>query len=120
MELLKQDPSKEWKHVLVFIHFPAFAVDFSWDNMSMILQNGEEFHKLLVDSGKVKGVFFGHVHRNVYFVRDGIAYSSAASTFCNFLIHPNEKAPQFSAAGTPSFNLVTVSEGSLVVKQYSI
>lgn len=44
--------------------------------------NAEEVHQLLVDSGKVKGVFQGHFHWGADTVRDGIHYVTLPAMCC--------------------------------------
>jgi 3',5'-cyclic AMP phosphodiesterase CpdA len=119
MDILSNELKKDYESIILFIHYPAFSVDCPWVLERMLLVNGEDFHNLIVKTkGKVKSVFLGHVHRSVQVIRDGILYLSAASTCFNFGINPDETKPLILPIGTPSYNLVTITNNSVIVKNY--
>ncbi len=68
------------KPVLVFMHHPPVAIGHqAMDRMP--LRNPGPFLELLGrHRGKVRHVFFGHVHRPFFTVLDGIGYSSVPGT----------------------------------------
>ena len=103
----------------VAVHFPPFELDSPWLDADMLLLNGEELHQLLRPaSSRLRGVFFGHVHRGMQVYRDGILYSSVGSTFCQFAAWPNRERPVMESPSPCFFNLVSLSKHRTVVKEH--
>ncbi len=100
------------------VHYPALQLDCSWANRIMLIQNGEELHQLLVKySSKVRGVFFGHVHRGIQVYRDGILYCTTPSTAMQFHVWPQLDEPEFDLGYHLSFNYVSISAQSTIIKE---
>jgi 3',5'-cyclic AMP phosphodiesterase CpdA len=90
----------------IFVHFPAFSVNSPWFDRHMLLIDGLKMHDILVHSQRpIRGVFHGHIHMPLQTMRDGILYSSAASTFANFKVWPNEEEIEVSDE-RPGFTFV--------------
>lgn len=107
--------------VVVTIHFPPFDLDCEWLNQKMLLTNGSEFHAMLVPhADKIAGVFFGHIHRGLQVLKDGILYCSVGSSFCCFGVFPGEAVPRFQPAAPGRFNVVTVGAESVLVREYTV
>jgi 3',5'-cyclic-AMP phosphodiesterase len=68
------------KPILVFMHHPPVPIGHeAMDQMP--LRNPEQFlERLARQRGKVKHVFFGHVHRPFFTVKDGIGFSAVPGT----------------------------------------
>jgi Icc protein len=110
----------ESARVSVFTHFPLFSYDCPWADTTMPILNGAEVHAILArHSGKVRGVFHGHMHRSSHCLRDGILYSCVASVFCQFTAWPVEHKPQNDHSESLRFNLVTLSDSGTLVKEFS-
>lgn len=116
---LQKQLERDAMPVAVFIHFPALPLDSRWLNNTMLLINGERFHRLLVPHRqRLRGVFFGHVHRGMHVLQDGVLYSSVASTIGQFTAWPDEENVRLDLDHPPCFNLVTLTDGRTIVKEH--
>lgn len=107
--------------LILFIHFPPLPLDSAWFDRDMLLLNGAQFHSLLSSSReRIRGVFYGHVHRGIHIYADGILYASAPSTFCQFTAFPYEQSAHVDREHPLAFNLVTVSPTSTVIKEFTV
>ncbi|HLB60680.1 MAG TPA: metallophosphoesterase [Patescibacteria group bacterium] len=122
LRILTEEVSRGKQPLIIFIHFPALPLDSIWLDRDMLLFNGDDFHALLTRAkDRLCGVFFGHVHRGMQVYRDGILYSSAGSSFCQFYSYPFQEKPFDSdlphQTGTGFFNIVTVTPEQTTVKE---
>lgn len=107
--------------ITIFIHFPLLPMDTKWIDRDMLLFEGEKLHQLFVKhKEKIAGVFFGHVHRGTQIIRDGIHYTSVGSTFLQFGLMPDQEVPSFEDHGRGYFNIVSIDEGKVVIKEQSV
>ena len=107
--------------VSIFIHFPLLPMDCPWIDRDMLLFEGERLHELFVSHrDHIEGVFFGHVHRGMSVIQDGIRYSSVASTCLQFGLLPGQEQPSFEDHKRGYFNVVTIDEGKMVVREQSV
>jgi len=105
----------------VFVHFPPGPLGSPWLDGGMLMLNGEDLHQALVAAReRLRGVFFGHVHRGMQVFRDGVLYSSVGSTFCQFTAWPSDERPGFEAGGPGCFNFVTLTPEGCVVKEHTV
>jgi Icc protein len=105
----------------VFIHFPALPLDSAWLNSNMLLLNGADFHRTLLPArDRLRGVFFGHVHRGMQVMADGILYSSVGSSFRQFTSWPDSSKVEFDQVHPPCFNVVTLTPSQTTVKEHTI
>ncbi len=120
-DFLKSQMEKDAMPFVVFIHFPPLKLDSIWLDESMLLLNGDDLHRTLIEqSDRVRGVFFGHVHRGMQTFKDGILYCSVASTGGQFFSYPDNAKVQFDAHHTPCFNIVTLMSGQTIIKEHSL
>lgn len=120
-DFLESQITKDEMPVVVFVHFPPLNVDSFWFDESMLLLNGELLHHMLVPvRDRVRGVFYGHVHRGIQILRDGILYSSVASTGGQFSAWPHDRTMQLDVHHPPCFNFVTLVDGKTIVKEHAI
>ena len=104
--------------IVLFIHFPPLPLDSQWIDQGMLLRNGERLHELLRSSAAtLKCVLFGHVHRRTSVLRDGILYASAPSPVCQFSADQSDMNPRFEPDIPVSYNLVTLAESALTIKE---
>jgi len=109
---LERDLAATSLQTLVFMHHPISDQDFTqsfWFKEAghkALVENRTEVRAILEASGKVRGVFNGHMHRNDMTVHSGIPYITVQA--CVEDVHNT---------GTPSkaFALVTVAADSLKV-----
>ncbi len=103
---------------IVFLHFPPISMDIPWVDRDMLLLNGENLHNRLAnDKNGAVSLFFGHIHRRVSLIKDGISYFSAPSPFCQFGASPLDQEVIFQPGKPVSFNYVTISENGVLVRE---
>jgi 3',5'-cyclic AMP phosphodiesterase CpdA len=120
-DFLKQELERDSMPVVVFVHFPPLRLDSLWLDEEMLLLNGDLLHEMLVPfRDRIRGVFYGHVHRGIQVLKDGILYSSVASTGGQFHAWPNERKMQPDEHHPPCFNFVTLVDGKTIIKEYSL
>ena len=118
LEALRREVEQGDLPLTVFIHFPPVALGSPWLDRDMLLLNGEDLHRVLVSArDRLRGVFFGHVHRGMQVVRDGVPYASVGSTFCQFTAWPGDEKPGLEPDGLPRFNFVTLTPDGFLVKE---
>jgi len=121
LALVTEKCTPEGEPLTIFIHFPPLPLDSEWLNRSMLLQNGMDLHRALIPAReRLRGVFFGHVHRGMQAMADGILYSSVGSSFRQFRSWPDSLNVEYDQEHPPCFNVVTLSRTQTTVKQYAI
>jgi 3',5'-cyclic-AMP phosphodiesterase len=121
IEFLNEEISRDDAPVSVFVHFPPLPLDSYWLDTGMLLLNGEDLHAALLSvRHRVRGVFFGHVHRGIQQFRDGILYSSVGSSFRQFSAWPADQRPHLDDVGPASFNFVTLMDNTTIVKEHFV
>jgi 3',5'-cyclic AMP phosphodiesterase CpdA len=105
-----------------FVHYPPLALECDWIDRTMGIVNGEELHRLLRPvAARVRGVFFGHVHRPVAAMRDGVLYSSVGSACMHFPNWPNASAATMEFDPIAFVNYVRIdSHGVLIKNQWAM
>jgi hypothetical protein len=82
------------------------------------LLNGADLHQLLCKlRGRLRGVFYGHVHQGFDRLQDGILYSSAASAWCQFAAWPGAAQPRLDTRAQPGFSIVTLSKEHTTIRR---
>jgi Icc protein len=120
-DFLESEFRKDQKPVIVFVHFPPLSLDSRWFDQNMLLLNGEILHQFLVPiKERVRGVFFGHVHRGIQILRDGILYSAVASTVGQFFAWPHDEHVKLDLHHPPCFNFVTLRDGQTIIKEHTL
>jgi 3',5'-cyclic AMP phosphodiesterase CpdA len=113
--------------LIIVLHHPPLPLDAAWidhgwaDYHNMLLDCGEAFRAALAPARKrIRGVFFGHVHHVHQLWREGIFYCAAPSTFGQLASHPQQAVPQPTPEQPAAFNLVTVADDQVTVRQYAV
>lgn len=117
-ERLKVDDPRP---IVVAVHHPLIKTHTSqWYDEFMMTVNGDDVHKTLVQArDRLRGVFFGHVHQNLSFYRDGILYSSVWSSWTQFYTNPDQDLTTLNALDLdPGFNLVTLNTEGTIIQRY--
>lgn len=118
---LEQELQRDAMPAAVFIHFPALPLDSIWLDRNMLLLNGEQLHAVLArHRERLRGVFFGHVHRGMQVLQDGILYSSVASTIGQFMAWPHDEDVRIDCDHPPCFNLVALAKEKTIVKEHVV
>ncbi len=120
-DFLQGQLARDASPVAVFVHFPPLPLDSLWLNNTMLLINGERFHRMLVPHrDRLRGVFFGHVHRGMHVLQDGVLYSSVASTIGQFAAWPNDEQVRLDLHHPACFNVVTLTDQTTIIKEHVI
>lgn len=120
LEFLRREATPQGEPLIVFTHYPVLPFYSQWFDANMRILNGDEMHRILVGArGRVRGVFYGHVHQSMQSTRDGITYTSVPSCFLQFGSWPNDELPSFDMEYLPGFNTVTLTEQDTIVRQHT-
>ena len=100
--------------VYVFMHHPPFDIGFpSLDRMK--LADGARFRTLLTSSGRVRHLFFGHVHRPLSGSWGSIPFSALPGTNHQIATDFEMRSPMPYSHGPPAFAIVDVDEARTLV-----
>jgi 3',5'-cyclic AMP phosphodiesterase CpdA len=123
--------SPEGPPLVIAIHHPPIALDTKWLDegwtvpggrvTDMLLDRAREFQDAVAPAReRLRGVFFGHVHRAFQVMHRGILYASAASSFGQLLTWPGQEEPEPSPAEPAGFSLVTITGDRTIVRHHSL
>ncbi len=120
LDFLREQIESASGRISIFLHHCPLHLDCDWHDDRIDLLNGDELHEALVPfADRVRGVFFGHIHRGVQIVKDGIHYASVGSPYMPLDLWPDGDANRDVDAPLP-FNFVTLTEHSTIIKEHSI
>ncbi len=111
--------------ILALHHQPVWLdstwLDEAWqDGKRMPLDNADAFRAAIAPArSRIRGVFFGHVHRGFQVVQDGILYCSAPSAVLQFESWPGQRTPKPSGEELPEFGIVTVTPTGTIIRQHT-
>jgi 3',5'-cyclic AMP phosphodiesterase CpdA len=109
LSFLRREAERSVGPVVLFVHYPPLPLDSAWLARGMLITNGVALHELLVSlRPRVPAVLFGHIHRGVHVIRDGVLYSSVSSTSCPFTCWPADARIRFDPMHPPAFHYVSV------------
>ncbi len=122
---------EEGPPLVIAIHHPPLPLDTRWldsgwatqsgQGASMLLDRGPEFLEAIAPArDRIRGVFFGHVHRAFQLMHRGILFSSAPSGFAQFLTWPDLAHPVASADEPAGFSVVTITAEQATVRHHAI
>jgi len=104
----------------VLLHYVPFPMNSPWLDEHMILRNGDALHAILTPArDRLRGVFFGHLHRSCQIHRDGILYTCGPSTFVQYAWRPWEVKPEVDHDYPSSYNYVQYFRDRVIVNQYT-
>lgn len=108
--------------VTVFLHHCPVDLDSDWfRDHGVYMRDGQALHDaLLPHRDRLRGVFFGHIHRAVQVVRDGIHYSSVGTTYCGLNYWPHVSETDTDTEGPLPYNFVTLTDDATIVKEYTV
>lgn len=103
--------------LVVFTHFPLLPVGSPWIDRTMLVEDGVALHRRLAAiAGRVRGVFFGHIHQPLQMVADGILYASAPSTFAQLTGGPRDDVAGEDRAAPPGYAVVRIGAAGTIVR----
>lgn len=115
--------------LIIALHHPPVPLDTPWAQegwasfgfRSMLLNEGEAFRAAIAPAReRLRGVFFGHMHRTFQVQRDGILYYGAPSTVIQFAAYPEQRDPKPAPEEPPAFTLVSVDDVQVTIRQYAL
>lgn len=103
------------KPLIVALHHHLFPVG-SPPMDAMTVKNGMSVHQILMKaSNRLRCVLFGHVHERLTFVRDGILYTTAPSTWFQLRTwHGQANMFWMDKEALPGYNVVTLADDGMV------
>lgn len=110
------------KHWTVFLHYPPIPLDCDWIDQTMLIENGIQLHAILANhSSRIRGVFFGHVHRPVCCSKDSVFYASTGSSTVHFPNMPGDKQAVMQSDPIAFANYIRINPlGALVKTQWTM
>jgi 3',5'-cyclic-AMP phosphodiesterase len=126
LEWLSQYVAPDGPPLVIALHHPPMSLDVPWldevitMSSSMLIANSEQFlHVIRPARERLRGVFFGHVHRSFQVWQDGMLFSSAPSASAQLKTWPGLRKPAPAPEEAPEYCLVTVDGNRTIVQQYS-
>lgn len=120
LDWLRAELARDGGPLTVFLHYVPFQMGSPWLDERMILLNGEALHEVLRPArDRLRGVFFGHLHRSCHIIRDGITYTSVPSVLAGFGWRPWEVVPVMDHDFPPAYGVVQYFADRVVVHQYA-
>ncbi len=92
----------------IFLHHPLFPLNSPWADENMLVDNGDMVHKALLPArNRLRGVFSGHLHHSLQFIRDGINYTTVSSNNAEqFAWHSWDETIRLDENAQPAYNVV--------------
>lgn len=110
------------KPLIVAVHHHTFPIG-SAEMDSMTIKNGKMVHQTLLKARhRLKSVLFGHIHERLSFMRDGLLYATAPSTWFQLKTwHGQTGTFVMDKTALPGYNLVTLTDDGLItIRQVSV
>lgn len=110
------------RSIVLAVHHLPVTTGVECSDERMIIKNHDAFFETIVPHrGRIRGVFFGHIHRQTQAIRQGIFCSSAPAVWFQLYNFP-ESGPDFvgDPYSDPGFNIVTVTHDDCVVASYTV
>lgn len=107
--------------IIAIHHLPTVTGIPSLDERMILTNHDAFFDTLRPYRERIRGIFFGHVHRQTMFYRDGILCSSVPSTWFQLQYFPEtgyEFMPDPDAR--PGFNIVTVTPDQVWITHHTL
>lgn len=108
--------------LVIAVHHQPLAIGSAWLDDEMRIRNGEAFHAALLPArGRLRGVFHGHIHQNLEVLHDGVLYSAAASSWCQFNSYTiaNDTTVTGDFGTRPGFSVVTITRRGMVIRRHA-
>ena len=126
LEWLASACTAEGPPFVIALHHPPLTLNVPWLDtdsameVPMLLSNREAFIETIKPArSRLRGVFFGHVHRAFQVMEDGILFASAPSIFGQLKTWPDLTAPMLAEEEAGGYCLVTIEKHRTIVQQYS-
>jgi 3',5'-cyclic-AMP phosphodiesterase len=105
--------------LVIAIHHNPLAVDVPWLDDFMRIINGDALHEVIKKArSRLVGVFHGHIHQNTSVYREGILYSSVASSWVQFHSYLGMSDTTPDAGSRPGYSVVMVKPNQSFIRRY--
>jgi Icc protein len=103
------------------VHLDVVWLDHGWDDKyKMMLNRHEEFLEAIAPArDRIRGVFFGHVHRSCQVLHNGILFCAPPSGSAQIVSWPTQSEVKMAIDELPGFNIVTVTDSQTIVRQHT-
>ena len=102
------------KIYLFMHHHPIPSGLYRMDHVANF-RSARAFWKLLARYKSVKHIFFGHLHRSMQAVHDGISLSATRSTTFQVAYRPTEEAEHLTTTVQPAYSVVRFDDEDMVI-----
>ena len=107
--------------VILFTHYPPVHLDCLWVDRSMCIKNGNLLHDILkVNTEKIGGVYFGHVHHSQQRLIDGVLYVATGAIASQFDTSAHLTESRMCDDDLHFLNYVHVENTNICIKQYCL
>ncbi|MFW5748395.1 MAG: metallophosphoesterase family protein [Chloroflexota bacterium] len=104
--------------LVIATHHNPIQVNVPWLDDFMGARNGEEFHRAILPARhRLRGVFFGHVHQNLDFYRDGVLYTSCLSSWMQFQAYPGLERTTSDIGAEPGYSIVMINADGTFIRR---
>ncbi len=105
--------------LVIAIHHNPIPVDVPWLDDWMRITNGLDFHNTIKQArDRLVGVFHGHIHQATTVYREGVMYSSALSSWTQFIGYPRIAEITPDKGAYPGYSVVTVAKNQSYIRRY--
>lgn len=105
--------------LVIAIHHNPLPVGVPFLDDAMLITNGLDFHNIVKKAGsRLVGVFHGHIHQSTTTYREGVMYSSTASSWVQLHSYPGMTEPESDTNARPSYSVVLVKPNQSFVRRY--
>lgn len=132
LEALRRLCTPEGAPLILALHHPPIPLDVTWIDQgwhvpnrppfgTMLLENWRAFQAVIAPARqRIRGVFFGHIHNAYQVWYNGIFHCAAPSTFGQLASYPEQTVPYPTPEQPVAFNVVSVAEDQVTVRQVSL
>jgi 3',5'-cyclic-AMP phosphodiesterase len=105
----------------IFLHHLPVRMGVPWYDRDMRIMNDEALFSVLKPyRERLRGIFFGHIHRAFTGFRDGILCSASASAFAQINTWPTDEEASFDYDALGGYALVTLDNEQVTVTHHTL
>jgi 3',5'-cyclic AMP phosphodiesterase CpdA len=109
------------RSLAIVVHHLPLHLGVTWIDRDMRIMNDDVFFDVLrPHRERLRGMFFGHIHRATTGFRDGILCSASASTFMQFEMNPDDEQARFDTAAPAGYAIVTMTHTQTTVTHHTL
>ncbi len=121
LDFVRAEAQPDGPPLTVLLHYPLFPMASPWLDEHMIVNNGLALHRALLPAReRLRGVFFGHLHRGSQISREDITYTSVPSTAWQYVWRSWDDRPQLDENTLPAYHIVQYFPDHIIVQQYGL